>query len=89
MWRFSIRELMLLTIIVAISVMWRLDRGRLEESSAALQRENRQLEAEGQALQRKVQPLLLSSSTKACCSTPRSSDRSLMAGFRRKTTDQK
>lgn len=59
MWRFSIRELMLLTIIVAIAVMWRLDRGRLEESSAALQRENRQLEAEGQALQRKVQPLLL------------------------------
>ena len=59
MWRFSIRELMLLTIIVALSVMWWLDRRRLEESSAGLLREKRQLEAERLKLQRIVQPILL------------------------------
>lgn len=59
MWKFSIRDLMLVTIIAAISLMWWLDRRRLEEANAALRHASRRVEIDNQRLQRKLQPLLL------------------------------
>jgi hypothetical protein len=59
MWKFSIRDLMLVTVIAAVSLMWWLDRRRLQEANAALLQANRQVETDNQRLQRKLRPLLL------------------------------
>jgi hypothetical protein len=52
MLRFTIRDVLWLTVLVAVCVAWHLDRGRLDEKAIRLEQVMREFDGEKQELER-------------------------------------